>query len=173
MVPQSVIIAAILAGIVLLVLLGTYNALMQLRQDVRAAWAQMDEQLKNRYQLIPVLVGIVQAAGGEAAAKLPAVSAAKNRAGVAFSPIELAQAELALSAGIAQVLAAAEQQDGLKTDPKFLDIRQQLLQCERAIVQSTARYNDRVDWLNASMTSFPYAFTAKVIGLRVQPMFGV
>jgi LemA protein len=173
MIPESVIIAAIVVAIVLLVLLATYNALTQLRQDVRSAWAQMDDQLKNRYPLIPVLVGIVQAAGGEAAAKLPAVSAAKNQAAVAFNPVELANAESALSAGIQQVLAAADQQEGLRTDPKFLDIRRQLIASENAIAQSTRRYNDKVDALNASMTSFPYVFTAKVIGLRLQPMFGV
>jgi LemA protein len=173
MLPQSVIVAGILTAIVLLVLLATYNALMQLRQDVRSAWAQMDEQLKNRYQLIPVLVGIVQAAGGESAVKLPAVTTAKNQAAIAFNPIQLAEAESALSVGIQQVLAAAEQQEGLKTNPKFLDIRRQLFSSQSAITQSTRRYNDKVDALNASMTSFPYAFTAKVIGLRLQPMFGV
>jgi LemA protein len=173
MISDSVIVAVIAAGIVVLVLLATYNALMQLRQDVRAAWAQMDDQLKNRYQLIPVLVGIIQAAGGESAEKLPAVSAAKNKAAVAFNPVELADAESALSAGIQQVLAAADRQAGLSTNPRFLEIRRQLLSSENAIVQSTRRYNDKVDALNASMSSFPYAFTAKVIGLRLQPMFGV
>jgi LemA protein len=169
---QLFMIAGIVVGIVLLVVLATYNGLMQLRQDVRTAWAQMDDQLKNRYQLIPILVQIVQAAGGESAERLPAVSAAKNQAAVAFNPVQLAEAESALSAGIEQVLNAAEQQEGLKTDPRFADIRCRLLTSEDAIAQSTRRYNDRVDALNASMSSFPYVFTATVIGLRLQPMFG-
>ena len=173
MIPESAIVALIVLAIVLLVLLSTYNGLMQLRQDVRAAWAQMDEQLKNRYQLIPVLVGIVRAAGGDAAEKLVAVSTAKNQAAVAFNPVMLAQAESALSVAIHEVLAAAEQQEGLKTDPRFIEIRRQLISSENLIAQSSRRYNDKVDALNASMTSFPYALTARAIGLQLQPMFGV
>jgi LemA protein len=173
MIPEPAIVALILLAIVLLVLLSTYNGLMQLRQDVREAWAQMDEQLKNRYQLIPVLVGIVRAAGGDAAEKLVAVSTAKNQAAVAFNPVMLAQAESALSAGIQEVLAAAGRQEGLKSDPRFVEIRRQLINSENLIAQSSRRYNDKVDALNASMTSFPYALTARAIGLQLQPMFGV
>ena len=98
---EAVVAIAVAVFIVLLIVLATYNALTQQRQDVRAAWAKMDDALKQRYVLIPTLIGVVQSIGGEAATKLAAVSAAKNQAAVAFNPQQLADAESALTKAIA------------------------------------------------------------------------
>lgn len=168
----EVIVLAVLIVIVLLTLLASYNALTQQRQEVRLAWSQMDQQLKNRYQLVPALLQIVQASGGAASEKLGAVSAARNQAAVAITPTQLADAESALSIAIHQVLALGQQQDGLKSNPQFTELRRQLVASENRIALSIQGYNDQVETLNASMGSFPYALTAKAIGLRLQPLFG-
>jgi LemA protein len=168
---EVVIAVCIALGILLLVLLSTYNALMQQRQEVRAAWAQMDEFLKRRYDLIPALIAAVRSAGGETAGKLAAVSAAKNRAAVAFSPAELAQAETALSVAIQDVLAAAAADPLLNGNPAMIDIQRQLLGSEKQIDQARKAYNDRVDSLNSALTSFPQVLTARLIGLQPQPGF--
>ncbi len=168
---EAVLAICIAIAIVLLILLSTYNGLTQQRQEVRAAWAQMDETLKRRYDLIPALITTVQASGGETAGKLSAVSNAKNQAAVAFSPADLAKAESALSHAIHDVLATAAFDSSLSENPAFKDIQQQLLASETQIEQARKRYNDQVEALNSSITSFPQVMTAKVIGLRRQPGF--
>jgi len=168
---EAVVVVGIIAAIVLLMLLSTYNGLMQQRQEVRSAWAQIDEQLKRRYDLVPVLISTVQSQGGTAAAKLPAVSAAKNQAAVAFNPTQLAQAEAALSVAIHDVLATIANDPALSGNSSLIEIRQQLLASEKQIDQARQRYNERVDALNATLASFPQVVTAKVIGLHEQPGF--
>ena len=168
---EVVLAVCIALGIVLLVLLSTYNALMQQRQDVRAAWAQMDEFLKRRYDLIPVLISTVQRVGGATVGKLPAVSAARNRAAVAFSPAELASAESALSVAIQETLSTVAIDPNLAGNPSMIDIQRQLLASEKQIDQARRAYNDRVDALNSAIHSFPQVLTARVIGLRPQPEF--
>jgi LemA protein len=164
---EAVVVIAIALFILLLILLSTYNGLMNQRQDVRRAWADMDEALKQRYQLVPMLINTVQTTGGEAATKLAAVSAAKNQAAVAFNPTELARAEAALSIAIAEVLAAMEHD----ASPATADIRHRLLESEKQIDESRARYNQQVETLNASLGSFPQGLTAWLIGLKAQSEF--
>jgi LemA protein len=168
----QLIISAVLIAIVLLTLLASYNALTQQRQEVRSAWSRMDQQLKNRYQFVPALLQVVQASGGPPSEKLGAVSAARNQAAVAVTPTQLADAESALSIAIQQVLTLGQQQEGLKSNPQFIELRRQLIASENRIALSIQRYNDQVQTLNASMSSFPYMLTAKAIGLRLQPLFG-
>ena len=77
---EALVVIGIAAAIVLLIFLYTFNRLTQQRDEVRRAWGKMDEQLKQRYQLIPELLMAAQAIGGEVAGKLSAVIAAKNQA---------------------------------------------------------------------------------------------
>ena len=166
---QAVVITCIAVAILLLILLANYNALMQLRQQVRLAWADMDAQLKRRYDLVPRLISAVQSAGGPAVARLPAVRAAKNQAAIAFSPAQLALAESALSAAIADVLQTMTSDTASNPQPEFVLIQRQLQECDKQIAASRDRYNDLVDQLNTSLSNFPQVMTAKAIGLRTQP----
>jgi LemA protein len=165
---QVLVVVGIIVGIVLLMLLATYNGLTQQRQDVRSAWGAVDEQFKQRYQLVPGLITAVQAVGGETAAKLPAVSIAKNQAAVAFNPAQLASAEIALTVAIHDVLSTAANDAVLSSDPGFSDIRQKLISSEKQIEKARKSYNDRVDHFNESIKSFPTIITAKLAGLRPQ-----
>ncbi len=171
--PDFVVVYGIVGILLLLILLATYNSLMHMRQEVRSAWAQMDEQLKNRYGLISELVNLMQNAGGAAAEKLSAVTAARNRAAVAFNPVDLASAESDLSIGVQRLLETGDQQENLNKDPRYITLRQKLQRSEIQIAQSSKRYNEQVDALNASMCSFPCMFAAKLVGLHRQPMFGL
>jgi LemA protein len=166
-----VVVTGIVLAVLLLILLSTYNGLMQLRQDVRSAWALMDDTLKQRYDLMPMLISTVQAAGGEPSGKLPAVILAKNQTAVAFNPAQLAISEIALTVAIHDVVAAAEREPALHSDPKFAEIRQKLIGSERKIDSSCKLYNDRVNQLNDALGSFPTIFTARAIGLKPQPAF--
>jgi LemA protein len=170
MIPSLVAVGIVLA-VLALILLSTYNSLTQQRQEVRTAWAKMDEQLKNRYDLMPGLIMAVQANGGEAATKLPSVNSAKNQAAVAFNPAQLASAEIALTIAIHEVLREAQSDPALMGDLRFIEIRQDLARSEKRVDQACKRYNDAVAHLNESLTSFPMVFTATLIGLKPQPAF--
>jgi LemA protein len=163
---EALVVIGIAAAVVLLVLLSTFNLLTQQRDEVRQAWGHMDEQLKQRYQLIPELLIVVRSVGGEPVSKLPAVTAAKNQAAIAFNPGQLAQAESALTLAIREVLAAGEQHAELNS------IRRTLLSSEKKIEQAHREYNHRVLELNDSLHTFPTAITAKLTGQKPQPVFG-
>jgi len=166
---QVVVVVCIIAAIILLMLLSTYNGITHLRQEVRSAWGQVDEQFKQRYELVPALVMAVKAIGGEMVSKLPPVSEAKNQAAVAFNPAQLAKAEIALTIAIRELLAAAATDAALSSDPGFEAIRQKLIASEKRIEQARKRYNDRVEHFNESIIAFPTVITAKMVGLRSQP----
>jgi LemA protein len=163
----------ILLLIVLLTVMASFNGLVQLRQQVRAAWSDMDEQLKQRYALLPILAGTIQAAGAEGAVPLAAVLAAKNQAAVAFSPSQLAGAERVLSAAIRQVFTASATEPALKSNSRFDQIREKLLASEAAIHQSREQYNQAVLAYNSAVSSFPNSMTAIVFGFGPQIVFEV
>jgi LemA protein len=170
---EIVVTLAILLVIVLLALMASYNGLMQLRQQVRAAWGEMDAGLKRRYELLPKLVNLVQTAGVADATTLSAVVNAKHQATIAFHPPELAKAETALAAAIHAVFGAAESEPSLSSDSRFVQIREQLLESGAKIEQSRQKYNDSVLTYNAAVAGFPYNLSAVIFGFTLQPTFDV
>jgi LemA protein len=154
--------AVILCSIALLTLLASYNALTQLRQDVRDAWARLDEQLKQRYQLIPELIQLLQSRGDAAGDKISALSNARNQAAVALNPQQLSEAESKLSAAIRGAFSAVPVPDPL---------RQQFVHNDRHLIQAVRDYNDKVHAFNESICTFPTGWTARIIGSRFQPLF--
>jgi LemA protein len=158
----AIMTAVILCSILLLTLLASYNALMQLRREVRAAWSHLDDQLKQRYQLVPQLIQILQNRGGEVGEKITALSNARNKAAIALNPQQLAEAESNLSLAIRSAYSAAAVPDAL---------RQQLMQNDRALMQSVWNYNNVVRTLNESICTFPTVYAARLIGLKFQPFF--
>jgi LemA protein len=170
---RLVVFLGVLLVVVLLILLTTYNFLTQLRQEVRLAWAKLDEALKRRYDLIPSLAIAVQSIGGAAAAKLAAVHAAKNQAAIAFNPQQLASAEAALTAAIHDLLQTADTDPAIGPDAQFADIRHKLATSEKQIDHACRKYNQSVELLNDSMRSFPNFFTAGLISYKPQPLFAL
>jgi LemA protein len=162
---QMLVVIGLAAVVVLLVGLSTYNHLSHLRDEVRLAWAAMDEQLKLRYQLTSELVMRVQHIGGDLVNSLSSITTAKNEAVIAFNPAHLAAAENALSAAIHQLLGNKQAGSGLA------EIETKLLRSERAIEISREKYNACVMSLNDSLKTFPTNLTARVIGLKSQPVF--
>lgn len=153
---------AALAVAALLVVAGAYNGLAALRQEVRDAWADMDAELRHRYDLLPSLVAASRAAG-EAPPALAAVLAAKNQAAVAFSPQQLATAEAALSAHLRELFA---------TRVAGLDQpRADLTAAEGRIVRAARRYNAAVAEYSAVRGSFPHGVVAATCGFQAQPAF--
>src|SRR6266850_3146989 len=125
----------ILGLLVLLVVLGIgmYNSLVRLKVQTDNAWADIDVQLKRRYDLIPNLVETVKGYAGHEKGTLEAVINARNRAMNATSPADKAQAENMLSGALKSLLALAEAYPQLRAIESFTSLQNSLSQIEDTV----------------------------------------
>ena len=164
---DGALIIAVLFAALLLLLIAAHNGLASLRQDVRDAWGAMDAELRRRYDLLPGLVAAARAAGPTIPAALAAAMTAKNRAAVAFSPHQLADAEAALSAHLRDLFA--QPPASLAGVPAFARSRSVLLAAQLRVDDASRRYNAAVEDYNAALGSFPHDVVAAAFGFKPQP----
>ncbi len=164
-----------IAGIVIVLLIFavlSYNRLVSLREQVRAAWAQIDVSLKRRYDLIPNLVETVKGYAKHEQGTLTAVIAARNQAvSVAGNPAQLSAAETQLTGAMRQMFALAESYPDLKANTSFLQLQGELSNTENQISQQRSQYNGLVASYNASQLSFPTNLIAGPFGFTPQAFF--
>src|SRR5216684_1676364 len=133
----------ILGLLVLLVVLGVgmYNSLVRLKVQTDNAWADIDVQLKRRYDLVPNLVETVKGYAGHERSTLEAVVSARNRAMTAQGPAAKAEAEGALTQALRQVFALAEAYPQLRAAENFAQLQTSLGQIEDAVQNARRYYN--------------------------------
>src|SRR5688572_31851055 len=144
------IVAVLVVGLILL-----YNRLVTLRNRVENAWAQVDVQLKRRYDLIPNLVETVKGYAAHERETFEAVTQARTRAQQAQTPGETAQAEGILGAALGRLLAVAEAYPELQADENFRQLQDELAQTENRVAVSRQVYNDTVLTFNNTVQTFP------------------
>lgn len=152
------IVALIILGIVVLLVLyviSLYNKLVKLRNRIENAWAQIDVQLKRRWDLIPNLVNTVKGYASHESDTLEAVIAARNAATTAQGPAEQAQSENMLTGALRQIFALSEAYPDLKADRSFLELQEELTATEGRIAYSRQHYNDTVLKYNTAIETFP------------------
>jgi len=143
------------AVVIALWLVGQFNGLVQLRNQVQNAWAQIDVQLKRRADLIPNLVETVKGYAGHEKGVLEAVTAARAAATSATGVGETGKAENMLTASLRQLFAVAEAYPDLKADANFRDLQAQLSEVEDQIQKARRYYNGAVRQLNTQIELFP------------------
>jgi LemA protein len=166
----------ILGVVVVLILIAivSYNRLVSLREQVRAAWAQIDVMLKRRYDLIPNLVETVKGYAKHESGTLEAVIAARNQAVAASgNPQQLSQAEGVLGGAMRGLFALAESYPDLKANQNFLQLQGELANTENQISQQRQQYNALVASYNAAILSFPSNLMAGPFGFTPQAFFEV
>ena len=165
----------VLGVVVLLVLYAvlTYNGLVRLRNRVEAAWAQIDVQLKRRYDLIPNLVEAVKGYAAHERQTLEAVIAARNAGLNAQGPAQQAQAENVLSGALKSLFAVAEAYPELKANQNFLQLQEELTGTEGRIAYARQFYNDTVQRLNTKIQSFPANLMAGTFGFKEREYFEI
>ena len=174
-----------LAVVLLAVLLAaTYNRLVTLRQRYLNAYAQIDVQLKRRYDLIPNLVEAVKGYMAHERQTLEAVIAARNTAAeanarVAADPrdgaalLTLAGAENALLGAMGRFMMLREAYPNLKADAHVAELMEQLATTENRVAFARQNYNDSVMQYNATRQQFPTVLLAGPMGFREAALFQI
>jgi len=142
----------VIAGIYVMI---TYNGLVALRNKIENAWAQIDVQLKRRYDLIPNLVETVKGYAAHERDTLEAVIQARNMAMTASGPHDQAQAENVISGALKSIFALSEAYPDLKANTNFLNLQEELSGTEGRIAYARQYYNDSVFRYNTKIQSFP------------------
>jgi LemA protein len=165
----------ILAIVVILIIafIATYNGLVGLRNQVKNAWAQIDVQLKRRFDLIPNLVETVKGYMEHERGTLEAVTQARNLAqkAQAAGAGERAKAEGELGSALARLLAVAESYPNLKANENFLALQEQLTSTENKISFSRQFYNDSVLRYNNKTQMFPSNIIAGMMSFKAGEFF--
>jgi len=162
-------------GLLLIFFWAAYNGLVRLRNQVKNAWAQIDVQLKRRYDLIPNLMETVKGYMTHERETLEAVTNARNLAQQVSSAGAgaRAQAEGELSSALSRLLAVVENYPDLKANQNFLALQEELTSTENKISFSRQYYNDSVLRYNNQTQMFPSNFVASMTGFKASEFFEV
>jgi LemA protein len=148
-----------------------YNRLVQLDESVKSAWAQVDNQLQRRYDLVPNLVNTVKGYAEHEKDVLTAVTDARSRVGSARTVSDKITANNELGSALSRLLVVSENYPNLKADQSFLTLQAQLEGTENRIAVERMRYNDRVKEYNVEVRGFFARFIAGRMKLEPHPFF--
>ncbi len=166
-------IALILGAALVLIVIGIYNGLVRLRVQCDNAWADIDVQLKRRYDLIPNLVETVKGYAGHERQTLEAVVNARNRAMSVQSPAAKGEAEGMLTQALRQLFALAEAYPQLRAVESFTQLQGTLSQIEDTIQNARRYYNAVVRDLNTKIAQFPSNIIAGMFDFRPREFFEI
>ncbi len=163
--------------VLVLIFVSLYNKLVRLRNRVDEAWAQIDVQLRRRYDLIPNLVETVKGYAAHERQTLEAVTQARGAAqslnASGASPAAIAQAEGALTNALRGLLAVAEAYPDLKANQNFLALQEELTGTENKIAFSRQHYNDSVRQNNTAVETIPTSLVAPLAHVGKRDYFEV
>ena len=173
MVPVYIIVGVVV--VLLIIFLAIYNGLVRRRNQVKNSWAQIDVQLKRRYDLIPNLVETAKGYMKHERETLEAVTNARNLAQQLSSAGagERAKAEGELSSVLSRLLAVVENYPDLKANQNFLALQEELASTENKISFSRQYYNDSVLRYNNQTQMFPSNIVASMTGFKASEFFEV
>lgn len=151
----SLILLGLIAAVALWVM-GLYNGLVGLRNQVKEAWAQVDVQLKRRYDLIPNLLETVKGYMNHERETLEAVTQARTAvAGAGGDMAKRMAAEKGLSGALGRLFAVSERYPDLKASTNFLALQEELISTENKISFARQFFNEAVMRFNNKVQMFP------------------
>lgn len=166
-----IIIGLIIVAIIAVI--GIYNALVRLRVTADNAWADIDVQLRRRYNLIPNLVETVKGYATHEQKTFEQVTEARTRAMAAQGPAEKAQAEGFLTSALKSLFAVAEAYPQLRAVENFTQLQASLNQIEDAIQNARRYFNAVVRDYNTKIAQFPSNIIASMFGFKRRDFFEV
>ncbi len=167
----------IIIGIIVVLLIGTlgssYNKLAVLDENVEGAWAQVENRLKERADLIPNLLEVVKGYASHEKEIIENISEARTRYSNANSPEEYAEADAELTNAVNSLNIIVENYPDLKASQNFADLQTELTGTERRISTERMRYNDRVKEYNLSIRKFPTKLIAGIFNFDKREYFEI
>ncbi|MCP4669556.1 MAG: LemA family protein, partial [Deltaproteobacteria bacterium] len=170
----------IVIGILVLIILipifylkGTYNTLVTMDEGVKGAWAQVENQLQRRYDLIPNLVETVKGYAAHEKEVFVKVTEARSRVGGAGNIPDKIAANNQLSAALSRLLLVVERYPDLKANTNFIRLQDELAGTENRIAVERRRFNETVKAYNIKIRRFPTNILAGMFGFEKAAFFEV
>ncbi len=167
---SSMVVLGIIVALIAYVVF-VYNGLVQLRQKVNQAFADIDVQLKLRHDLIPNLIETVKGYAAHEKSTFDAVIKARNAAMSAQGTAQVAQAENMLTGALRGLIALAEAYPDLKANTNFLQLQTELSDIENKIAAARRFFNNAVQEFNTSIEQLPAALFAGALGFKHRDFF--
>ena len=166
----------VIIGIIVLIavfVIGIYNALIRLRNQVDNAWSQIDVQLKRRHDLIPNLVETAKGYMEHERGTFEAITEARSRAMGANTPAEAGKAEGALTDALSKFMLVVENYPDLKANQNFLSLQETLTSTENKIAFARQGYNDQTLFYNNKIQMFPSNIIAGTFNFGKRDFFEI
>lgn len=170
---MSTTIWIVIAVVVVLFFIFMYNNLVKLRNNRENAFANIDVQLKQRYDIIPQLVSTVKGYATHERELLEKVTAARTAAMSATGINDKIQAENALSSALAGLKVSVEAYPDLKANQNFLQLQAELSDIENKLAATRRFFNSATKELNNAVQTFPANLIAGMFGFRKELMFEI
>ncbi len=177
--PMWIVVGAVFGVFVLAAVIvgGTFvskwNQLVTLDTDVKAKWAQVDNQLQRRNDLIPNLVETVKGFATQEKSIMESIANARAKLAGGGSVQGRISASNELSGALSRLLVVVENYPQLKSDATFNRLMDELAGTENRLSVERKRYNDAVQVYNVAVRQFPGNLVASILGFREQPYFEV
>ena len=175
---KVLIILAVILGILLIIVFSiagfvkkNYNAMVTMDEGINGAWAQVENVLQRRYDLIPNLVETVKGYASHESEVFIQVTEARARVGGAGNPAARMGAEGALSNALSRLLLVVENYPQLKANENFIRLQDELAGTENRIAVERGRYNDTVKLYNAYIRRFPASVLAGMFNFGKREFF--
>lgn len=168
----GIVIVVILLSIFLSIK-GTYNSLVRLDEGIKGAWAQVENQLQRRYDLIPNYVETVKGYARHEKEVFLRVTEARAKVGGATSVKEKIGANNELSSALSRLLFVVERYPDLKANQNFIRLQDELAGTENRISVERRRYNEAVKTYNVKIRSFPTNILAGMFDFTMAEFFKV
>jgi LemA protein len=170
----------IIVGIIILIIVipysyikGTYNTLVTMDESVKGAWAQVENQLQRRYDLIPNYVETVKGYAAHEKEVFVKVTEARSEVAGAGSIDEKIQANNQLSSALSRLLVVVERYPELKANTNFIRLQDELAGTENRIAVERRRFNETVKVYNIKIRTFPTNIIAGMFGFEKATFFEV
>jgi LemA protein len=145
---------------------GNYNKFVNLDQTVKTSWAQVENQLQRRYDLIPNLVETVKGYAKQEKDVMVEVTNARAKVGGAGNVPDKISANNELSGALSRLMVVVEKYPDLKSNQNFMHLQDELAGTENRIAVERMRYNEAVKVYNQTIKSFPANLLAGMYGFK-------
>lgn len=150
-----------------------YNTMVSMREEVEAAWAQVENQLQRRNDLIPNLVEVTKGYAAHERGVFESIAEARAKLLGAGTRGEKIAAATEISSALSRLLALSERYPELKADRQFARLSDELAGTENRIATERRRYNEAVRAYNTYIKSFPTLLSARMFGFEPEKYFDV